>query len=107
MAMEVTLCSHANVLEVINLVDVIESTQCWSLPNSWRERLHRTLDYHPDTVEESAVFVFYDPWMRRKIDQHAETNRATVTFVAPDELLFGLVHKDRGVERRPFNVSGD
>lgn len=44
MAMEVSLSSRANVCELLELVDVIESTQVSSLPDTWRKRTYQTID---------------------------------------------------------------
>lgn len=46
MCMSVALGSCANVREVLELMEVIESTRFTVLPNSWRERTSRPLDYH-------------------------------------------------------------
>lgn len=91
--MKVPLGSRANVSELMELLDVIESTQFSSLPDSWSERSSRVVDYHPCQVDEGAYFVLYDPWMHRKTDQHIDTNRASATRVITDDMPFGWIHE--------------
>lgn len=47
MAMEVALGSRAKVQKLLELLDVIESTELSSQPDTWPERTYRAIDYHP------------------------------------------------------------
>lgn len=46
-AMEVALGSGANVLEVLVLLDIMQSNRFADLPESWSDRTLRSIDYHP------------------------------------------------------------
>lgn len=52
-AIELSLGSRVNVCELLGLLDVIESTQFSSLPDTLPECTHRAIDYHPGTMEEA------------------------------------------------------
>lgn len=56
---------------------------------------------HAIPVDERTDFVFYQPWMRRKIDQHTATNRESDIRVVPDDIPFGWVHEDYDTEHTP------
>lgn len=58
MDMEVILGSCANIREVMDLIDYIESTLFSTLPDKWRESSHPAIDYKPGTEEKCENFVF-------------------------------------------------
>ena len=47
MNMEIPLGSTANVRELLEMLDVIESTRFEALPSSWNEPVSRSIDYRP------------------------------------------------------------
>ena len=47
MGMAVTLGSATNVRELLEMLDIIDSTRLESLQESWSERVSRSVDYHP------------------------------------------------------------
>lgn len=92
--MEVALGSLSNVRELLGLLEVIESAQFSSLPQAWRKRTYRAINYHPGPVDGGADFVFYDVWEGMKIDHHSATNLASAIRVVPEDILFGLCHEE-------------
>lgn len=106
-AMEVALRSLANVRELLNILDEMESTQFSSFLDSWRERMYRAIDYHPATVDEVAYFDTYDPWECRKIDHHTATNRASATRAFPEDMPFGWCHQKIDIKRTTRDESSD
>lgn len=58
MDMEIALGWRAKVHELLELLDVIESTQFLSLPYTWRERTYRVIDYHPGPLDEDDDLIF-------------------------------------------------
>lgn len=68
MAMGVELGPRRNVCELMEFRrDLVKYILL--LPNGWRNRTYRAMDCHPGPFDESADFVYYYPWKRRKIDE--------------------------------------
>lgn len=107
MAMEAPLGSPANVREVLELLSVLEETRFDLLPTSWRRRPARTYDHHPGREGEGADFVYYDPWLRRKISEATAVVRAAAVRVIPDDLTPGWVHLEEDAERTQRDTSVD
>jgi hypothetical protein len=107
MAMSVALGSEANVAELMELLEVIESTRFEDVPVSWSARTHRAVDYHPGRLGDGGDFVFYDPWERRKIDPATAESRVAATRVLPMNVAVGWCHNEIPGERSPRDVSRD
>lgn len=52
--MEVPLESRTNVRELLDFLDVIEATDFTTVPEQWRERASRAIDYHPSRTERGG-----------------------------------------------------
>lgn len=70
MVMEVALGSRANICEVMEMLDVLESTRFQSLPGAWSDRTSRSIQYYPGPTGRWADYVLNDPWIRHKIDDN-------------------------------------
>lgn len=64
MEMEVALDSDAKVREVLEMLEIIDSTRFQDLPDAWRDRKIRSIDYHSGPIGRGADYVYYDPWRR-------------------------------------------
>lgn len=54
MVMTVLLVSHANGLEVLEMLDLIESTRLQDSPRSWHDRKSGAIYYHPCLTDDGA-----------------------------------------------------
>lgn len=84
MVIDMPLGSGPNVVVVMELLDIIESTQFLSLSYSCRECWHRSIDYHPGSVNEVPGVLFHDRYELLKIDQNTTTNRTSASRVVPN-----------------------
>lgn len=79
MAIEVSLGSNASVRELLELLEVIESTRLQDSPETWRDRTSRSINYHRGRSEHGGDFCYYDQWSLQKIDQQTANYRAAAT----------------------------
>lgn len=107
MAKKVELGSRSNVCDLMELVNVVETTQCSSPPSTWYKLMYRAIYYHPGPVDERADFVFSDPLKRRNIDQHNATIRASTKCVVSEYMSFSWCHEEKDIERTPHDQSRD
>lgn len=107
MDMEVELWSRANVREVLEMLDIIETTRLEDLPDTWRDRTWRPDDHHPGRTGRGGDSVHYDPWSTQKIDEQTASSRAVTTCVLTDDFPLGWVHDDKDVERTHLKTSRD
>lgn len=56
--MEVALGSRANVREVLEFLEIIESTRFQDLPENWPNRTTRSVDYQPGLTERGRDFIY-------------------------------------------------
>lgn len=76
MKMRVALGSRASVRTLLELLEIIESSRFQDLPDSWRYRTLRSVDYHPDRMGVGGEFSNYNPWRRQKIYEQTAMSRA-------------------------------
>ena len=105
--MAVPLGSAANVREILEMLDVIESTRFESLPGSWSERVSRSVDYHPGRSGPGGDFFYYEPFELRKVSEPVALSRAASARTCPINLLPGWVHNDGDTERTPRDARLD
>lgn len=65
MDMEVPLGSRVNVRDVLEMLDVIDSTRFQGPPNSRRDQTSRSFYYHPGLAGRGAAFVYYNTHRRQ------------------------------------------
>lgn len=99
MEMKFALGSHANVREVLDLLDVIEATTLDNIPETWRQRQFHAIDYHPGRTGHGGDYIYYGLCRRQKIDETPARARAEATRGMPDDLGSGCVRRDEDVER--------
>lgn len=73
------------------------------MPETWRHRQWRAMDYHPGRTRHDGDYTYYDPWRRQKIDETSARSRAEATRVIRDD----CVHRDEDVERKLRDESVD
>ena len=61
MGMAVPPRSAANVRELLEMLDINESTRFESLPDSWSERVSRSVDYHPGRSGPGVISYIMTP----------------------------------------------
>lgn len=66
MFMEVPLRSCTNVREVLEMSDIIESTQFRDLPALWRDQMILPIYFHCGPIGSGEYYVYYEPWSRGK-----------------------------------------
>lgn len=59
------------------------------MPIAWLFRTSRPFDYHPGRIGTGVYFVYYDPWMRPKIDAETSKSSVATTRVVPDDVPIG------------------
>lgn len=107
MSLAAPLGSRDNVRELSEFLEVIESTRFDSLPATWNCRPNRAVDHHLGGSEASADFFYYDPFLRRKIDEATAKSRAAAYRVIPDDIPVGWDHEEEDVERTRRDTSRD
>lgn len=65
------------------------------------------MDYHPCRTERGGGFIFYNPWLRQKLDDNKALPRAETTRAAPDDLPSGWFYDGDDVERTPWDALRD
>lgn len=99
--MKVPLSSRTFVRELLEFLDVIESTDLTAMPEQWRDRQSRTIDYHQVGTEHCGYFFYYDAFRRQKIDETTVRARSAATWVIPDHLDCGWVYVEEEIARTP------
>ena len=89
------------------MLDVIESTRFESLPDSWSERISRSVDYHPGRNGPGGHFLYYDPFERQNVSEPVAPSRAASARTCPINVLLGWVHNDGDTERTPRDARLD
>lgn len=84
--MEVYLRSHANVRDVLELLNVTEHTRFDTIPEAWLQRQSRAIDYHPGATGHWGDYIYYDPRRRQKIDDTLARGRVEEMRVIPEDL---------------------
>lgn len=84
--------SYDNIHELLEILDVMKSPKFEEFPNAWREQITRSADYHTDWIGPGGDFLYYDPWLCRKIDAQRTKSRAAVTRVVPDHVPMVWFH---------------
>lgn len=106
MDMGIALGSRANVRELFEILEVIDSTRFGTLPSS-RERTVRAVDYHPGRTSTGEDFVYYDPWTSINIYEQSASSRTAATRVVPEDVPIYLVHVDNKTSQTLRNTSSD
>lgn len=107
MDMAVVLGSRGNECELLEMLSIIESTQFETLPNAWRDSTTRSVDYHTCRTGPGGDFLYYDPWLRRKVDKPTAMSHAAATRVVPDDVQLGWVHVEDDTIRAPRDTTRD
>lgn len=89
MGMKVTLGSHTNVREVMELLEIIESTDFTTLPEVWRDRNPRPVDFHRGGTGRCGDYLYYDTFRRQEIDATTASSRVAATQVVRDDVDYG------------------
>lgn len=70
MATKVVLGPPTNVREVlIRVISKDGGESIWDLPKRRHDRTYREIDYYPGLSGRGGEYVYYDPWVLRKIDR--------------------------------------
>ena len=91
--------------ELLETLDVIQSTLLEALLISWNERVSRSIDYHPGRSGSGADLFYYDSLERRKLIEPVPLSREASARTCPINVLPGWVHKDGYTERIPRDAS--
>lgn len=71
--------SHADVLVVLEMLEVNESTVLDQIRHVWRERTIRDDDHHSVSAVLRGDFMYCDPCSCRKIDENSARSRVSAT----------------------------
>lgn len=74
------------------MFEVIASIQVGTLPNAWRERTVRSVDYHAGCTGAGGNFIHYDSSSRLNIDTRTPKSQAGEIGVMQADLPIGLVY---------------
>lgn len=105
--MSVAIGLRSNEPEILEMLEVIESTRFEHLLNAWHKRTFHTVDYHSGWPRLDGDFVYYDPWPRRKIDKCVANLRAITTRYVPNEVATGWEHVENDFDGPTRDESWD
>ena len=97
--MAVPLVSTAIIRDLLNMLEVIESTRVDILPSSCTERVLRPIEYNSGGAGPCGEFFYCDSFERRKISDPVTRSLVAAMYTCPMNVFPGWVHNVSDVER--------
>lgn len=87
--MAATVGSLANVRGLLDLPDIIGVMRFETMLTSWQQPSFQAYEHHPCRTGDGVDWVYFDPFLRRKIDDASAKSRVAAVRGIPDDCLNG------------------